>query len=87
MNSQVHNILILDDNFPKRAKRQPSPERELDVEEQWEIAKQVLPDADPSYLQLKVTELANDPEKLKDFIANCIEKKGYPTMQEYLRYR
>lgn len=72
--------------YPKRSKKEKSPERELDVNEQLEIVKQVLPNADPSYLLLKVNELIKDPEALKMFIANAIENPNYPTMKDYLRY-
>lgn len=49
------------------------------------MLKQLLPDADPTYLRSKCIKLVNRPEELKKFIASALEKKDYPTMIEYLK--
>lgn len=57
----------------------------VDPDEQFEILKQVLPDADPTYLRFKCDELAGNPEALRQFISDAVETKKYPTMREYIR--
>lgn len=79
-----HNLPLVED-YPLREGRPVSPEHKIDSDEQFEILKQVLPDADPTYLRLKCDQLADKPEMLKSFISDALEHKNYPTMKEYLR--
>lgn len=64
----------------------PSPPKEVDPEEQFEIIKELLPDADPTYLRIQCESFAGDEKGLKEFINRAMEMKEYPTMKEYLRY-
>lgn len=45
----------------------------------------MLPDADPTYLRFYCEQMADEPEKLKQFISDAIETRNYPTMKEYVR--
>ncbi|KAF2884008.1 hypothetical protein ILUMI_22126, partial [Ignelater luminosus] len=56
-----------------------------DFEEQLEILKQILPDADPSYLEENCRELIDKPEELRKFMLRLIESPVYPTKKEYIR--
>ncbi|KAG5892934.1 hypothetical protein JTB14_006246 [Gonioctena quinquepunctata] len=52
----------------------------------WEELKDTIPDADPSYLHKEANRFALLPRQaLNDFVQNAIEKRDYPTMQEYLK--
>ncbi|XP_056641909.1 uncharacterized protein LOC130448505 [Diorhabda sublineata] len=77
--------VILSKEHPKRPQRIPSPVKEVDVEEQLEIVKALLPDADPTYLRWKCESIGNDADELNAFVNEAREKKNYPTMKEYLR--
>lgn len=57
----------------------------MGFEEQLHILKQMLPDADPTYLQDNCKQLMNNPAELQAFITEALETKDYPTMKDYLR--
>lgn len=78
-------FLCLDSNYPKRRVREPSPEKEVDPQEQFETLKEIFPDADPTFLHMQALTYSNQPEKIKEFINNALENRNYPTMKEYLR--
>ncbi|KAK5647902.1 hypothetical protein RI129_002794 [Pyrocoelia pectoralis] len=75
---------ILEMDYPKRIKRQ-SPQRHLNASEQLELMKSILVDADPDYLQMHCDRLADNPDKLKEFISAALETHNYPTLKEFLR--
>lgn len=79
-------MFSIEPDYPRRAKREKSPEREVDPEEQYEILKELFPDADPTYLHMQANNLAHQPAQLKEFINYALEHRNYPTMKEYLRY-
>lgn len=81
----IYRDFFFVEDYPRRDARSKTPEGKLDPDEQFEILKQVLPDADPTYLRLKCDELSDKPELLKQFISEAIEYKSYPTMKAYLR--
>lgn len=85
LNDIVTMVFNTNDQYPRRPVRPPSPEREVDPVEQFEILKGILPDADPTYLQMQCERYRNDREGLKQFIENAVENKGYPTLKEYNR--
>ncbi|KAL3284085.1 hypothetical protein HHI36_018253, partial [Cryptolaemus montrouzieri] len=68
-------------NYPRRPKREPTPE-EVDIEEQIAFIQELLPDADPDFLRMKVQELT--AEQLKSFVTEALENKTYPTIKEAL---
>lgn len=45
----------------------------------------MLSDADPTYLRYKCEKYANSSPQLKAFIERAIQKKDYPTMQNYVK--
>lgn len=47
--------------------------------------KQLLPEADPTYLQYHCERLLHSPAELQTFISDAYELRNYPTMKEYLR--
>lgn len=79
-----YSTILFSADYPLRQERPPSPEK-LDPDEQFEILKQVLPDADPTYLRFQCDQFSDNPEGLRNFISEAIETKKYPTMKEYLR--
>ncbi|CAH0559360.1 unnamed protein product [Brassicogethes aeneus] len=80
----VTEILIAGDDYPKREEKPAGPE-ELDVERQLEILKEVLPDADPAFLQTQCERYRGNPDGLKLFTADALETKNYPTLKERIR--
>lgn len=78
-------FFISDEDYPKRPPKSSSPPKEIDPDEQFEIIKEFLPDADPNYLRMKCQEYGKDMEGLNEFVSNCREMKDYPTLKEYLR--
>ncbi|CAH1170092.1 unnamed protein product [Phaedon cochleariae] len=81
----VVTIILSNENHPKRQQKVQSPPREVTIEDQLEIVKALLPDADPTYLRCKVEEFGSDQDRLNEFIFQANETKSYPTMKEYLR--
>ncbi|KAJ8979957.1 hypothetical protein NQ317_001542, partial [Molorchus minor] len=81
----VITVILSNPSYPKRPQRVSSPVKELDVEEQYEILKELLPDADPTFLRMQCERYANDDKGLKQFINQAMENKDYPSMKEYLR--
>ncbi|XP_023018957.2 uncharacterized protein isoform X7 [Leptinotarsa decemlineata] len=81
----VVTVILSTENYPLRQQRAPSPPVEVDLEEQLEIVKALLPDADPTYLRCMCETIGNDTERLNEFICTAREAKDYPTMKEYLR--
>ncbi|KAK9881518.1 hypothetical protein WA026_016398 [Henosepilachna vigintioctopunctata] len=83
----LHNILIEKilavENYPKRPPTEPSTPVEFDLESQLQTIRELLPDADPNYLRMKVSQLP--PEELTSFVDEALETKNYPTLKEYLR--
>ncbi|KAJ8924800.1 hypothetical protein NQ315_000954 [Exocentrus adspersus] len=79
----VVTIILSAPSYPKR--RAPSPTKETDPDQQFDIVKALLPDADPTYLKMQCDKYANDERGMKEFINNAMESKDYPTMKEYLR--
>lgn len=77
--------IFIDPNYPKRKDKEPSPDPDLDLEEQVILLTDILPDADPNYLQYHAELYLHDKEKLKEFMSNALESKNYPTRKEYLR--
>lgn len=77
--------VILNDEYPRRPERTPTPETEVDPEDQLCTLKALLPDADPTFLQEKLEQLGGDQEALRHFIEDAVDNKTYPTMKEYLR--
>lgn len=75
----------IDPNYPKREEKELSPDPDLDLEEQVALLTDILPDADPNYLQYHAELYLHDKEKLKEFMSNALELKNYPTRKEYLR--
>ncbi|XP_044269959.1 E3 ubiquitin-protein ligase RNF216-like [Tribolium madens] len=60
--------------------------REVDPLDMWEDLKEMLPNADPTYLRNQARVLAKRPlEDYEEFLKNAIEKNDYPTLQDYLR--
>ncbi|XP_064211571.1 uncharacterized protein LOC103312285 isoform X1 [Tribolium castaneum] len=60
--------------------------REIDPLDMWNDLKQMLPNADPTYLRNQARVLAKRPlEEYEEFLKNAIEKNDYPTLQDYLR--
>lgn len=77
-------MLFLED-YEKRKESDPDePEPEISMEEQFKIMKELLPDADPTYLQHHCERL-HSPTELQTFISDAYEKRDYPTLKEYLR--
>ncbi|XP_050501008.1 uncharacterized protein LOC126880956 isoform X2 [Diabrotica virgifera virgifera] len=85
--SEFDNLVtvLLSNEYPQRPERVPSPPKELDLDEQLNIVKELLPDADPTYLRYKCEKIGNDVEALNAFINEARELKNYPTLKEYLR--
>ncbi|XP_018564406.1 uncharacterized protein LOC108905853 isoform X2 [Anoplophora glabripennis] len=81
----VLTVILSAPDYPKRPKRDPSPPKEVDPEEQFQIVKELLPDADPTYIRMQCEKFANDEKGLKEFINHAMEAKDYPTLKEYLR--
>ncbi|KAJ8949309.1 hypothetical protein NQ318_006734 [Aromia moschata] len=81
----IVSVILSNDAYPRRPQRIPSPAKEVDLEEQYEIIKELLPDADPAYLRMECEKYINDEKGLKQFINQAMELKNYPTMKEYLR--
>lgn len=81
----VVTIILDNENHPKRQRRSPSPHNEVDPDEQFEIVKALLPDADPTYLRMQCEMLEYKPKELNKFVIQARERKDYPTMKEYLR--
>lgn len=79
--------ILSNEDYPKRPEREPSPPKEVDPDEQFEIMKEFLPDADPNYLRMKCQEYINDVAGLNEFVNNARQTKDYPTLEEYLRKR
>lgn len=77
--------LMLETDYPKAPPRTPSPERSITHEEQLDMLMDMLPDADPTFLEAKVHELGDDKVALQNFMENILATRKYPTMKEYLR--
>lgn len=77
--------LMLETDYPKAPPRTPSPEVSVTHEEQLAMLKEMLPDADPTFLEAKVQELGDNKRALEQFLENILATKKYPTMKEYLR--
>ncbi|XP_025831279.1 uncharacterized protein LOC108735577 isoform X2 [Agrilus planipennis] len=84
--SEIDSLIseILSSDYPKRKIVEEEP-KEIDANELSEHLKELLPNADPTYLEMKAEQLANKPDDLKVFISNAFERHDYPTMKEYLR--
>ncbi|XP_063221965.1 uncharacterized protein LOC134530755 [Bacillus rossius redtenbacheri] len=52
-------------------------------DDRYECLLNIFPQADPTYLLDKCIEIGNDDEKMRIFIADTLEKKDYPTYQDY----
>ncbi|CAH0547652.1 unnamed protein product [Brassicogethes aeneus] len=81
----VTEIITTGDDYPKRQRKPASPEPEIDAEQQLEILKEVLPDADPTFLQMQCERYRGNANGLKEFMANALENKNYPTLKEHIR--
>ncbi|XP_050294818.1 uncharacterized protein LOC126734994 [Anthonomus grandis grandis] len=85
LNAQTFNEvvdIILSTDYPTRPKKEPSPDRECDPEEQLAMLQSLLPDADPNYLRLQIDQIGMDQERLGTFVDQAIVKKDYPTKKE-----
>ncbi|CAH1372306.1 unnamed protein product, partial [Tenebrio molitor] len=76
-------ILNANNEYPKRPR--PTPEADVFPENQLEILKEFLPDADPDYLAMMCDRCEGKPEMVKAFINKAMEERNYPTMKDYLR--
>ncbi|XP_001812033.3 uncharacterized protein LOC100142249 isoform X1 [Tribolium castaneum] len=76
-------ILSANNEYPKRSL--PAPEPEVIPENQFEILQEVLPDADPDYLRMMCDKFEGNPEAVKTFINNAMEKHDYPKLKDYQR--
>jgi transcription termination factor NusB len=56
----------------------------LSVDEQYEYLIGIFPDADPTYLREFVENIDNTKQSLETFIQQNLEKRNYPTKEEYL---
>ncbi|KAL1490678.1 hypothetical protein ABEB36_013333 [Hypothenemus hampei] len=79
--------IILEEGYPKRPPREPTPEITLDGTDQLQMLESLLPDADPIFLQQKLDECNRSQEKLATFVNVCMEMRNYPTKKEMLRKR
>ncbi|KAF2879984.1 hypothetical protein ILUMI_26187 [Ignelater luminosus] len=62
------------------------PKRKIDARSVFTQLKEMLPNADPSYLRKQAEALAYQSEnELKQFVENAIENSDYPTMENYLK--
>lgn len=62
------------------------PKKDVDPLDTFEKLRELLPNADPSYLREEAQILAFKPESdLKVFVENAVEKADYPTMQDYFK--
>ncbi|CAH1115578.1 unnamed protein product [Psylliodes chrysocephalus] len=81
----VVTVILSEESYPQRPQKSASPAREYDIEDQLEIVKALLPDADPTYLRWKCESIGNNSDQLNEFINEARESKSYPTKKEYLR--
>lgn len=78
--------LMLGTDYPKAPPRSPSPEISVTYEEQLAMLKEMVPDADPTFLETKVQELGDNKEaRLERFIENLLTTKNYPSKKDYVR--
>lgn len=62
------------------------PKKKADPHSVYEQLKEMLPNADPTYLEEQANSLIYQPENaLETFVENAIEKQSYPTFTEYLK--
>ena len=52
--------------------------------DQFETFVQILPDADPSYLEEKAHSLLGMEEEIRLFVADALEKREYPSKKDWL---
>lgn len=52
-------------------------------QDQFETFVEILPDADPSYLEEQARQLLGKEEELKRFVADALEKKEYPSRKDW----
>nr|CAD7268411.1 unnamed protein product [Timema shepardi] len=53
------------------------------VESRYQYMLDILPNADPSYLRSECERLMGDEQSIQVFIANALEKRDYPTLEDY----
>ncbi|XP_060533623.1 uncharacterized protein LOC132706356 [Cylas formicarius] len=82
---EIVDLIFSADQYPMRPPREPSPDAQVDPEEQLKMVEEVLPDADPSYLRAMLQSFSSSKEVLRDFINDAVENGSYPTRKEYLR--
>ncbi|XP_044269250.1 uncharacterized protein LOC123014283 [Tribolium madens] len=76
-------IFSTNNEYPKRTL--PVPEPEVIPENQFEILREVLPDADPDYLRMMCDKFEGKSESVKTFINEAMEKRDYPKLKDYQR--
>jgi hypothetical protein len=86
---------LLENNYPRRVASKevpvelvcgPStssmPDKEK-VETEYETLVAILPNADPKYLQEALEKFGNDENAMKTFVTEALERKDYPTREDY----
>nr|CAD7452682.1 unnamed protein product [Timema tahoe] len=53
------------------------------VESRYQYMLDILPNADPSYLRSECERFMGDEQYIQVFIANALEKRDYPTLEDY----
>lgn len=61
-------------------------EPEVLPDNQLDILKEFLPDADPDFLTMQFYSFEGKADKVKAFLNEAMEKRNYPKMKDYLRY-
>lgn len=70
---------------PKENHLQQQQEQSVaSVDEQYEYLSGIFPDADPNYLRNFVEKNLNSQEVIDQFIQEKLEKRDYPTKDQYL---
>ena len=80
---EYRRCLSANGQYPKRPR--PPPEPECLPENQLEILKEFLPDADPDYLSMMLDKFEGKPDLVKSFLNEAMEKRDYPTLKDYQR--
>ncbi|KAJ3660388.1 hypothetical protein Zmor_004838 [Zophobas morio] len=83
LDNLITEILNTNGQYPKRPR--PPPEPECLPENQLEILKEFLPDADPDYLSMMLDKFEGKPDLVKSFLNEAMEKRDYPTLKDYQR--
>ncbi|XP_044269764.1 E3 ubiquitin-protein ligase RNF216-like isoform X1 [Tribolium madens] len=76
-------IFSTNNEYPKRAL--PIPDSEFNPENQFEILREVLSDADPDFLQMMCDKFEGKPESVETFINETLQKQNYPKLKDYER--